>query len=673
MSKTRVLKRILSCALAVTMLGTMGMAAMAEEGALTTQKPMAFEDVHGKDTTEAVQRLYDAGVVFGNSPTTFAPESTLTRAEFVTMLGRTVDTVVDHATDTGFTDVKNDGWSTGYIAWAVENELIQGYGDGKFGPKDTITEEQVNLILGRYNDKFKMHIPMFNAPGKEATRGGIAILLAAGLTYEPTEPVSVTGGDIRGYKSLDGSVDVYKGIPYAANAGGENRWKAPQPVEPWDGVRNCFTWGPSAIQDPQGPFAMWSTEYIIEDTGYSEDCLSLNVWTDGAGTTGKPVIVYIHGGGYTSGGSSCEVYNGEYMASQGVVFVSVNYRVGLLGFMAHPELSEEQDGHSGNYGFLDQIQALKWVRENIGSFGGDPGNVTIMGQSAGSMSVNALLQSPLAAGLFQKAVTESGNTLIMSHDTLEDREAQYAKLFEGKTLEELRAMPVDELTAIDNSGNSCVDGYVLTAQYKDALASGEYNDVPVMTGMTQDDIFGLVFTMFGPPADADAYEASVRASAGEYADEVLALYPADENYMANLAALNAEYMIAGQQLFAAARAEKGESPSYVYHLTRVQPGPESFMYGAFHTSDVPYFLNVFSNYRDGYWADADYTLGNAMSGYLLNFAKSGDPNGEGLTEWSPCTGDGSYLNLDESCEAKTLSPEKMELFTKILTPAPAEE
>lgn len=667
----KILRRAIACFMAAVMLAGLCLASAQDGGSAgEEEKPVIpFEDVHGKDTTEAIQRLYDVGVIHGKTKTSFEPASTLTRAEFMTMLGRTVDAVVDHNAETGFTDVGKDGWSTGYIAWGVENGLIEGYGNGIFGKNDKVTEEQVNLILGRYNEKFKMHIPLFNVPSKDATRGSIAILLAAGLTYEPTQPVEVTGGEIRGYKSMDGKIDIYKGIPYAANAGGENRWKAPQPVEAWEGVRDCFTWGPSAIQAAQAPFAMWSTEYIIEDTGYSEDCLSLNVWTNGGETADKPVIVYIHGGGYTSGGSSCEVYNGEYIASQDVVFVSVNYRVGLLGFMAHPALSEEQDGHSGNYGFMDQIQALKWVQENIAKFGGNPENVTIMGQSAGSMSVNALLQSPLAAGLFSKAVTESGNTLNMAHDTLEAREAKYAELFEGKTLEELRAMPVDELIAIDNTANSCIDNYVITAPYRDALAEGEVNDVPVMTGMTQDDIFGLIMTMFGPPADAEAYEKSLRDAAGDNADDLLALYPADENYMANLAQLNADYMIAGQQLFAQARAAKGESASYVYHLTHVQPGPESAMYGCFHTSDVPYFLNIFSNYRDGHWTEDDYTLGKTMSGYLVNFAITGDPNGEGLAQWTPGTGDGSYLNLDVTSEMKTLPAEKLEIFTKMLTPA----
>ncbi len=666
------MQKVLAWVLAVTMLAGLCMASATNAPTAGKENELVnpFTDVHGKDTTEAIQRLYDIGVIHGKTKTSFAPESNLTRAEFMTMLGRAVDAVVDHEAETGFTDVGKDGWSTGYIAWGVENDLIEGYGNGIFGKNDKVTEEHVNLILGRYNEKFKMRIPLFNAPSKDATRGAIAILLAAGLTYEPTEPVEVTGGQIRGYKSLDGQVDVYKGIPYAANAGGENRWKAPQPVEEWEGVKDCFTWGASAIQAAQAPFAMWSTEYIIEDTGYSEDCLSLNVWTNGSDTADKPVIVYIHGGGYTSGGSSCEIYNGDYIASQNVVFVSINYRVGLLGFMAHPELSEEQDGHSGNYAFLDQIQALKWVQENIGKFGGNPENVTIMGQSAGSSSVNVLLQSPLAAGLFNKAVTESGNTLVsMPHEELKVREEKYAKLFEGKTLEELRAMPVDELIAIDNTGSSCIDNYVITDTYRDALAAGEVNDVPVMTGMTQDDIFGLVMTMFGPPADAAAYEKAIRDAAGDVADDLLALYPADENYMANLAALNAEYMIAGQQLFAEARSAECESASYVYHLTHVQPGPESALYGAFHTEDVPYFLNIFSNYRDEYWTEDDYTLGKTMSSYLINFAKTGDPNGEGLVEWTPSTGEGTYLNLDIPCEMKNLPAEKLEVFTKLLTPA----
>ncbi len=668
----RTWKKVLAFVLSLTIVAGLGMAGAVDRsmwrGGEGETPTCPFEDVKGKDTTEAVARLYAAGIVKGTSDKTFEPNATLTRAEFMTLLGRAAFAEVDAAAETEFTDVVNDGWSNGYIAWGVENGLIQGHGNGTFGQYENVTEEQANIIIDRYNSKFDAKVPKFAAPSKDALRGSIAILLAAGFTYDYTEPVAVTGGEIRGYKSADGSIDVYKGIPYAANAGGENRWKAPQPVAEWDGVRDCVTWGASAIQGVQAPFMMWTTEYIIEDTGYSEDCLSLNVWTKGDETKDKPVIVYIHGGGLTSGGSSCEVYNGEYMASQDVVFVAINYRVGILGFMAHPELSAEQDGHSGNYGILDQIQALKWVQENIEKFGGDPKNVTIMGQSAGAMSVNSLVQSPLAAGLFTKAVAESGNTINMPHTPLATLEEKYAGLFEGKTLEELRAMPVEELLAVDNSGSTCVDDYVLVGQYTDTLAEGKVNDVSMMSGMVEDDtmLFGLVTSWFGIN-DAETYEGLVREKFGDLADKALELYPADENFAANCKQLNVDYMIAYQQIFSTLRAEKGESDTYLYHMTFVQANHDGGAFGAFHTSDVPYFLNIFSNHRADVWTEGDYEMGANMSAYLINFAKTGDPNGEGLVEWTPADGEGSYLNLDVPCESRTLSADKLALFNDLFS------
>ena len=276
--------------------------------------------------------------------------------------------------------------------------------------------------------------------------------------------VEVEGGMISGEYNEDGSVAVYKGIPYAAAPVGDLRWQAPQEVEPWDGVRECTEWGASAIQPEQAPFMMWSTEFIIEDTGYSEDCLTLNVWTStDSESEKKPVIVYIHGGGFTSGGSSCEVYDGEYIASQDVVYVSINYRVGILGFLATTALSEEsEEGVSGNYALMDQIAALQWVHDNIEQFGGDPDNVTIMGQSAGASSVNMLVSSPKAAGLFNKAVSMSYNNIDTVLPTMEEKEAQGDELFQDMTLEEMRELSTEELLAMSWSSSPCIDGVYVT-------------------------------------------------------------------------------------------------------------------------------------------------------------------------------------------------------------------
>ena len=225
-----------------------------------------------------------------------------------------------------------------------------------------------------------------------------------------TKKITVDGGEIRGYFSSNEAVSVFKGIPYAAPPVGNLRWKAPAPVVPWDGVKECTKWSASAIQAEQKPFAVWTKEFIIADTGYSEDCLYLNVWAPNDNKSKHPVIVYIHGGNYKSGGSSCEIYDGTHFAERGVVLVSMNFRVGTLGCLAMTALSQESEhGVSGNYMLLDQVAALKWVKDNISNFGGDPDNVTIMGQSTGAGSVNVLTVMPLAKGLFKRAISMSYN------------------------------------------------------------------------------------------------------------------------------------------------------------------------------------------------------------------------------------------------------------------------
>ena len=241
-------------------------------------------------------------------------------------------------------------------------------------------------------------------------------------TVASTPEIEVTGGRICGYANADGDVTIFKGIPYAAPPVADLRWKAPQPVEEWEGVRECTEYAPAAMQSEQAPFMMWTEEFIIDTSkGYSEDCLYLNVWAP-TGAKKAPVIMFIHGGGNTSGGSSCDVYDGEAIAKKGVVYVDINYRVGIFGFLASSELSAEDSDHvSGNYAIKDQIAALTWIRDNIASFGGDPENVTIAGQSAGSLNVNQLTVCPLAEGLFANAVTMSYNLVGSQYVTLRKR------------------------------------------------------------------------------------------------------------------------------------------------------------------------------------------------------------------------------------------------------------
>lgn len=467
-----------------------------------------------------------------------------------------------------------------------------------------------------------------------------------------TAIIQLDSGKIAGSPGHDPSIMVYKGIPYAAPPVGELRWQAPQPVEPWAGVQAAAAFGNSAMQPAQEPFRMWTEEFIIGHKQYSEDCLTLNVWTDAASTDGKrPVIVFIHGGALISGGSSCEVYFGDNIAKQGVVYVSFNYRLGILGFFAHPELTaESRHNASGNYGVLDAIAALQWVQTNIAAFGGDPDNVTIMGQSAGSRMVHALLITPLAKGLFHKAVAQSANPIgrLMGLRSLADQEAVGADVMNyvgAASLADLRAMSaqtLQEKTGHYPSGGRfpgyptsiTIDGYAFTGADLDVYQQGIQNDVPLMTGSVTGDA-----ALFGgsEPVSLAQYEAAATAEYGENAQDFLALYPAandDEATFVNNHVVAVHRMNMLIDVLAAARALNGKAATYLYYFTRSMPAANGIpSYGAFHTADVPYFLNYFYQDPTRPWEDVDYALGAAMSSYLANFAKTGNPNGGGLPTW----------------------------------------
>lgn len=492
---------------------------------------------------------------------------------------------------------------------------------------------------------------------------------------DPTKAIEVDGGKITGTLSSDSKVAIYKGIPYAASPVGELRWKTPQSVNSWNGVKECADFGPSAIQGPQAPFMMWSKEFIIDTSkGYSEDCLNLNVWSETQGATNKrPVIVYIHGGGFTSGGSSCDVYDGEAIAKKDVVYVSINYRVGIFGYLAHPELSaESKDGVSGNYGVLDQVEALKWVKKNISKFGGDPDNVTIAGQSAGSASVNVLTMMPKAKGLFKNAVAMSFNNLNDNFETMTKKETAASELFKGKNLKDMRAMSTDELLALSKSKTvlyaPCVDGNVIPKNQLDMLKEGSVNDANLMTGnVTGDTRLFLIFPKKGnidttTMKKADLI-AAIKTIFGSYTDECLATYPINsDEAISEYNEINQDGMMALQVYLAKVRALKSKSQTYVYKFTHAMPGEKSAEFGAFHTADVPYFLNHFSAERKSYWTQTDYDLGYKMSSYLVNFAKTGNPNGDNLPKWNAYDGNMSFTNFGDSISTTTFSKDKAKFW-----------
>ena len=483
------------------------------------------------------------------------------------------------------------------------------------------------------------------------------------------KPIKVDGGKITGTLSSDAQVAIYKGIPYAAPPTGPLRWKAPQPVASWNGVKSCSQFSPSAIQRPQEPFLMWSKEFIVDTSkGYSEDSLYLNIWSKVENTGKKrPVIVYIHGGAFVSGGASCDVYDGEDIAKKDIVYVNLNYRVGILGYLAHPDLSaESKEGISGNYGTLDQIAALTWIKNNIEKFGGDPDNVTIVGQSAGSASVNVLVLTPKARGLFKNAVTMSFNYMGLQMDTMENKEEAGKKIFQGKTVEDMRSMPVSELVNLPYNSGPCIDGKIVPNDLLSMLKTGSENHVNMITGMAAGDTF--LFPILSPinknnmtTMSKDEFVQAVDTKFGVYSKECLEVYPVeDNNVIGQFNAINQEGNMVLQLYFAKARALKSGNSTYIYQFSHAMPGEKSDQYGAFHTSDVPYFLNHFSEDRKSYWTQDDYDLGDKMSSYLVNFAKNGNPNHVGLPTWQMYQGDMLYLNFRNSnaIDSTKISKEK---------------
>lgn len=447
--------------------------------------------------------------------------------------------------------------------------------------------------------------------------------------------VKTQAGTISGKTSDDQIVKIFMGVPFAAPPIGDLRWKAPQPVAPWKGIRACVDAPASAMQAPPKPFMCWSKEFMAPESPLSEDCLYLNVWTMAKSVQEKlPVMVWIHGGAFTGGSGTVPLYDGEGMARKGVVFVTINYRLGILGFLAHPELSAESDlNTSGNYGILDQIAALKWVKENIAAFGGDPNNVTIAGQSAGSFSVNMLVVSPLAKGLFHKAIAQSGGMFgkdLMLGQTLqaaEDSGKQLTEKMKITSMAELRAISADSLLKIPGRFGIVVDRVVIPPVYE-TFADRKQNDVSLITGWNADD--GV---SFGPLPSAEQFKANTKSRYGDKAEKFLQIFPANTDAEAGQSQKLLTQLHFGWHNYTWARMQTshGTGKAYLYYFKRVPPGEPN--YGAFHSAEFAYALHTLK-FWDRPFTDVDYKLEEAMSSYWVNFAKNGDPNGEGLPAWS---------------------------------------
>lgn len=448
------------------------------------------------------------------------------------------------------------------------------------------------------------------------------------------DPVILTeNGPVTGYKN--GGITIFKGVPFAAPPVGELRWKPPQPVKDWIEVLKCDKFSASPMQNNPVPFMMWTEEFITPPDKLSEDCLYLNIWTPAKSPSEKlPVLVWIYGGGFSSGSAACAVYDGEAMAGKGIVFVSINYRVGVLGFLAHPELSSESpDKVSGNYGLLDQVAALKWVRKNIAAFGGDPDKVTIDGQSAGSMSVCALVASPLAKGLFRGAIAESGG--ILSHfmgGNLSDAEKSglaFMHKLKAANIAELRQKSAEELIKAGGNFSPVPDGYVIPEDVFSAFSKGQFNDVNMMAGW----VTGDGSLMGQQNMTPEKYKKMAIDKYGDRADEYLKLFPGNDNNQieGSLKLLNL-MQFAALPAYLWAGFSKSESFLYEYsHIPVDKPGFPN--YGAFHTSEVPFALHTLHMW-DRPWRDVDYDVERTMDSFWVNFVKTGNPNGQGLPEWT---------------------------------------
>jgi para-nitrobenzyl esterase len=468
----------------------------------------------------------------------------------------------------------------------------------------------------------------------------LAMSAAAPAMAQVTE-ASVTGGKIAGVV-VDG-VSEFKGIPFAAPPVGDLRWKAPQPVKPWSGTKQTIAFGPACMQNPT------VAQRMAPGVTLSEDCLTIDVWSPAKSASQKlPVIAWIYGGGFTGGMTSAPLYDGANFAKKGVVFVSISYRVGALGFLAAPQLSKESGHGSGNYGLLDQIAGLKWVQANVGKFGGDPSKVTILGHSAGGFAVSMLAGSAQAKGLFRAVISESGGSFMPPQDApwagtsiqtlrMAEEGGQHWLESQGvKSLAEARAISADKLVAAPPAGARFwppVDGYVITDDQYKLWSQGHFNDTPIIVGDVSDEAAGFGVRETEPAA----FEAEVREGYGAKADAILAAYPHATPEQATRARteLSSDTTFDwGQYAWARQQSAHGKGKAYVYWFDRPSTANPN---GSSHGQEVGY---VFGNLGVGgrpQPTDEDRALSQQMQSYWVNFAKTLDPNGADLPPWPAFT------------------------------------
>jgi para-nitrobenzyl esterase len=495
------------------------------------------------------------------------------------------------------------------------------------------------------------------------TAVALLALFAVANAESGSNQVRVAQGLLQGSTNSDGTVRMFKGVPFGAPPVGDLRWKAPQPAIAWTGVRAADKFGAACLQT--NVFG----DIYFRDAQPSEDCLNLDIWVPAKPEIKKlGVLVWFYGGGFVAGSASEPRYDGENLARKGIIVVNANYRLGVFGFFSYPELTKES-GHnaSGNYGFLDQVAALQWVVKNIAAFGGDPRNITIGGESAGSFSVSALMASPLSRALFQKALGESGAFFPnpSANATLpltplaetEQRGVKFAESLGAHSLAEMRAKPANDLLqAAAKPGQGFgpnFDGYFITADPVEIFARGQQSHVPLLAGWNADE--GKMFVLFSPQKPtAKSFAEQAQKRFGNQAAEFLKLYPAltDQEAIVSAEALGGDDFTGFcTWKWLDMQRKTGGAPVYQYHFEEVpatKPGammgpiPASEV-GSRHAGEIEYvFETLKSAQPDLPWTPDDFKVSDTMSSYWVNFVKTGDPNGPGLPKWPKLTNTDGY-------------------------------
>jgi para-nitrobenzyl esterase len=483
----------------------------------------------------------------------------------------------------------------------------------------------------------------------------IALVLGSSMiSYADSLTVKTAQGTAQGKTINDGKVKAFLGLPYAASPVGELRWKAPELPAKWNGTRDATNYGAHCAQ------GRVFDDMVFQDSGPSEDCLFLNVYApaDATEKSKLPVMFWIHGGGYAGGASSEPRHNGDFLPLKGVVLVTINYRLGVFGFLVSDELAKEGKGAAGNYGLLDMVAALHWVHDNIGNFGGDPGNVTIFGESAGSFAVSTLMASSLAQGLFQKAIGESGAAfpggLTLGGNTLPERakaDGAWMESIGAKSIKDLRAMTTDQILDAGKKKTPggfppVIDGRLLTEPVPDTYAAGKQAHVPLLAGWNADE--GSWLAMRGMTTAQWSTTAS-----GWFKDRsaaFLKLYPGETDEQALRSAIDYgsdNFIALGTWKWIEAQNKTGEAPVYRYHF-ELAATPSKFHPGtfAFHSDDIEYVFGTLDTRPGWEVRPEDRKLSDQMMSYWTNFAKTGDPNGAGLPQWPKLGSDDSLIHLN---------------------------